>query len=67
MSLMKANHDKALFGICGGIAEYLSIPSLAVRLIFVFTLPMSFIIYIFLIILMNNRNPYEVRVAFFIV
>lgn len=48
---MKANHDKALFGICGGIAEYLSIPSLAVRLIFVFTLPMSFIIYIFLIIL----------------
>ncbi len=33
--LYKSNTDKAVFGVCGGIAEYFGIDSLIVRLIFV--------------------------------
>jgi phage shock protein PspC (stress-responsive transcriptional regulator) len=33
--LCKSRDDKALFGVCGGIAEYFDVDSLIVRLIFV--------------------------------
>jgi len=37
--LYKSQQDKALFGVCGGIAEYFNVDSLVVRLLFVlFTL-----------------------------
>ncbi len=37
--LYKSQNDKALFGVCGGLAEYFKVDSLVVRLLFVlFTL-----------------------------
>lgn len=33
--LLKSQEDKALFGVCGGIAEYFDVDSLIVRLLFV--------------------------------
>ncbi|WP_077326563.1 PspC domain-containing protein [Virgibacillus siamensis] len=45
--LTKSSTDKALYGVCGGIAEFFGISSFAVRLIFFFT--GSFWLYIILI------------------
>lgn len=36
--LRKSTSDKSISGVCGGIAEYFGISSLAVRLIFFFYL-----------------------------
>ncbi|MFA8438268.1 PspC domain-containing protein [Pueribacillus sp. YX66] len=40
--LTKSSHDKALFGVCGGIAEYLGISPFVVQFFFVFIIPASF-------------------------
>ena len=45
--LQKSSTDKAIVGVCGGIAEYTGIPSIVVRLIFIVT-PAAAIIYIIL-------------------
>lgn len=45
--LRKSSTDKAIAGVCGGIAEYLGISSFGVRLIFI-VLPASLLIYIIL-------------------
>ena len=45
--MKRSSEDKVLAGVCGGIAEYIGISSLAVRLIFVFISP-SIILYILL-------------------
>lgn len=34
--LYKSNKDKKIFGVCGGLAEYLNIDSTIVRLLWVF-------------------------------
>ncbi|WP_082406824.1 PspC domain-containing protein [Bacillus sp. JCM 19041] len=47
--LIKSSKEKSIHGVCGGIAEYVGISPLGVRLIFVLTLPVSFIIYIILV------------------
>ena len=46
-SLCKSTTDQVFAGVCGGIAEYLGISSLAVRLLFIFVSP-SIILYIIL-------------------
>lgn len=46
--LRKSSTDKALYGVCGGIAEFFGIPSLVVRLLFFFVIPASLLIYIIL-------------------
>lgn len=46
--LMKSANDKALFGVCGGIAEFAGISSFLVRLIFILTAPASFWVYLVL-------------------
>ncbi|MCM3212943.1 PspC domain-containing protein [Niallia taxi] len=46
--LRKSATDKALAGVCGGIAEYFGISSFAVRLIFIVTLPSNIIVYLIL-------------------
>jgi len=46
--LKKSATDKALTGVCGGIAEYFGISSFAVRLIFIVLLPSNIIIYLIL-------------------
>lgn len=45
--LTRSKNDRALQGVCGGIADYFGISSLGVRLIFLF-LPANLIIYIIL-------------------
>ncbi|MDN6193839.1 MAG: PspC domain-containing protein [Alkalibacterium gilvum] len=45
--LRKSSKDKSLHGVCGGIAEFFGISSLAIRLIFIF-LPANVFIYIIL-------------------
>ncbi|WP_138417127.1 PspC domain-containing protein [Aquibacillus sediminis] len=47
--LTKSSTDKALFGVCGGIAEFFGISSFVVRLIFFFTASVSVIVYALLV------------------
>ncbi|WP_059173321.1 PspC domain-containing protein [Bacillus sp. FJAT-27445] len=46
--LRKSSTDKSISGVCGGIAEYLGISSLAVRLIFIILPGPNLLIYIIL-------------------
>lgn len=52
--LRKSSDDKVLTGVCGGIAEYLGLPSIAVRLILIL-LPATLPIYVILSFFM----PYD--------
>ncbi|WP_433748047.1 PspC domain-containing protein [Falsibacillus pallidus] len=45
--IRKSQTDISITGVCGGIAEYFGIPSLIVRLIFIF-LPANILVYIIL-------------------
>lgn len=45
--LTRSRNDRALQGVCGGIAEYFGISSFGIRLIFLF-LPANLLIYIIL-------------------
>lgn len=54
--LRKSSTDKALVGVCGGIAEYFGISSLGVRLIFIF-LPANLIIYLILAVTLPDSPP----------
>ncbi|QXE00635.1 PspC domain-containing protein [Terribacillus sp. DMT04] len=47
--LFKSTTDKTLYGVCGGIAEFFGIPSLIVRLLFIFTSSVSIWVYLFLV------------------
>ncbi|WP_010530190.1 PspC domain-containing protein [Lentibacillus jeotgali] len=46
--LARSSTDRALYGVCGGIAEYLGISSFIVRVIFFLTATVSVWVYIFL-------------------
>lgn len=46
--LRKSATDKSISGVCGGIAEYLGIPSIGVRIIFIVLTPANLLIYIIL-------------------
>ncbi|MCK0473248.1 PspC domain-containing protein [Halalkalibacter sp. APA_J-10(15)] len=46
--LTKSSTDKALFGICGGIAHFFGISPFIVRIIFIFTASASVWVYIIL-------------------
>ncbi|MFD2045070.1 PspC domain-containing protein [Ornithinibacillus salinisoli] len=54
--LKKSSTDKALTGVCGGIAEYFGISSLGVRLTFIF-LPVNLIIYLILAVTLPDSPP----------
>lgn len=57
--LRKSSRDKKIFGVCGGIAEYLGIDSTWVRLafiIFLFTGGFSFPLYLALAFIMPKNN-----------
>lgn len=56
--LYKSDVDKKLFGVCGGIAEYLGIDSTIVRLLWVFLaffVGCGVIAYIIAALIMPNR------------
>ncbi|GED72973.1 hypothetical protein BRE01_66750 [Brevibacillus reuszeri] len=46
--LKRTSCDKSIQGVCGGIAEFFGISSFGIRLIFILTMPASFIDYIIL-------------------
>jgi phage shock protein C len=46
--LKKSSTDKSISGVCGGIAEYFGISSLAVRLIFILLPGANILIYLIL-------------------
>lgn len=54
--LQKSSTDKAIAGVCGGIADFFGISSLGVRLIFIF-LPANLLIYIVLANTMHDSPP----------
>ncbi|WP_164669732.1 PspC domain-containing protein [Virgibacillus doumboii] len=54
--LRKSSTDRALSGVCGGIAEYFGISSFIVRLIFIFS-PASLLIYIILTNVLPDSPP----------
>jgi len=47
--LKKSSRYKSLFGVCGGIAEFVGISAFSIRLIFLVTLPTSILIYVILL------------------
>lgn len=49
--LRKSSDDRVISGVCGGIAEFFGISSLAVRLIFLI-LPSNLLLYIILAMIM---------------
>jgi len=56
--LRRSSTDKSFHGVCGGIAEYVGISSLLVRLVFVLTSSISIFIYMILAnTLDENRLP----------
>ena len=58
--LVRSTEDRMLFGVSGGLAEYLNIDSVLVRLFFVLlalTTGWGFIVYILLAILMKEDAP----------
>lgn len=58
--LVRSQDDRMLFGVCGGLAEYLNIDPVLVRLFFVLlalSTGWGFIVYILLAILMPEVKP----------
>ncbi|WP_052255995.1 PspC domain-containing protein [Salinicoccus sp. YB14-2] len=53
--LMKSSTDKALYGVCGGLAEFFGISSFVVRLIFFFTASASFWVYLVLVLALDEK------------
>ena len=49
--LRKSSDDRVISGVCGGVAEFFGISSLAVRLIFLI-LPSNLLLYIILAMIM---------------
>ncbi|MBY0099414.1 PspC domain-containing protein [Mesobacillus maritimus] len=55
--LKKSSKDKSISGVCGGIAEYFNISSLAVRLIFILLPGANILIYLILTNTMDDSPP----------
>lgn len=58
--LYRSTEDRMVFGVCGGLAEYLNIDPVLVRLFFVLlalSTGWGFIIYILLAVLMKEDVP----------
>ncbi|MFC0522699.1 PspC domain-containing protein [Pontibacillus salicampi] len=56
MKVCKARKDRAISGVCGGIAAYFGISSFAIRLLFIF-LPGNIILYLLLTYIMPDASP----------
>ncbi|WP_156645890.1 PspC domain-containing protein [Lentibacillus sp. JNUCC-1] len=54
--LRKSSTDKALTGVCGGIAEYLGVSSLGIRILFII-LPANLLIYLILVFTIPDGPP----------
>ncbi|MFS0821856.1 PspC domain-containing protein [Bacillus sp. 1P02SD] len=54
--LRKSSTDRAIMGVCGGIAEFFGISSFAVRLIFLLLPPANIVIYLILANTMSDNT-----------
>lgn len=54
--LYKSNSDKVISGVCGGISEYFGFNVTALRILFFLFSPVTFWLYIALVILMPSNN-----------
>ncbi|WP_082423104.1 PspC domain-containing protein [Paenibacillus dakarensis] len=54
--LKRSSKYKSLFGVCGGIAEFVGISAFSIRLIFLVSLPASMLIYVILLNSMEETN-----------
>lgn len=52
--LRKSSHDRIFSGVCGGLAEFFGISSLAVRILFII-LPSNLLLYIVLALIMPEE------------
>ena len=52
--LTRSSSDRVLAGVCGGIAEFFGISSLAVRVLFVVLGPLDLLLYIILAIIIPS-------------
>lgn len=52
--LTKSSTDRVIAGVCGGIAEFFGISSLAVRILFII-LPSNLLLYIILAVIMPEE------------
>jgi phage shock protein C len=62
--LYRSSTDKILFGVCGGLAEYLEVDSLIVRIIFLFLIfagGSGIFIYLILALLMPKEDKKEAK------
>lgn len=55
--LRKSSKDKSISGVCGGIAEYFEISSLAVRIIFILLPGVNVLLYLILANTMADSPP----------
>jgi len=53
--LTRSSSDRVLAGVCGGIAEFFGISSLAVRVLFVVLGPLDLLLYIILAIIIPSE------------
>ena len=54
--LTKSSKDKALYGVCGGIAEFFGISSFIVRLIFFFDRKVSVSVWVYVILVLALKE-----------
>ncbi|MFJ7746763.1 PspC domain-containing protein [Peribacillus sp. NPDC097295] len=54
--LTKSKMDKSLFGVCGGVSEFLGIPSFIVRVISILTFPVALWVYLILYYLLTVKE-----------
>lgn len=54
--LYKSNSNKVISGVCGGVAEYFGFNVTALRILFLIFSPITFWLYIALVILMPSNN-----------
>ncbi len=55
--LNRSLKNKSLHGVCGGIAEYIGLYPIAIRLVFIIALPISLLLYIFLANILDSESP----------
>ncbi|SFC16127.1 phage shock protein C (PspC) family protein [Alkalibacterium subtropicum] len=53
--LRRSTSDRIFAGVCGGIAEFFGISSLAVRVLFVVLGPLDFLLYIILAVIIPEE------------
>ncbi|QKS69980.1 PspC domain-containing protein [Paenalkalicoccus suaedae] len=57
--LIRSSNEKVLYGVCSGIADYFSISTFLVRLVFLLTISVSIWVYIVLSMYLDEGPTYS--------